>query len=579
MAKSRKHTPRATSKARSRSSTPLDPRWYDALIALLLAAATLMAYAPALENGLVNWDDNYYLTDSPYLKDLGWNGIKAIFTAYHMGNYHPLPLLSYAIEYALVGLDPRTMHTTNVLLHAINTVLVFMLGARLLGLRWAGIIMALLFALHPMHVESVAWLSERKDVLYTAFFLLALLSYIGYVRKGGARSYLLVLVFFALALLSKSAAVAFAPLLFVVDYFEGRSWNKARLLEKLPFFALALVFGLVALASQKTAMEASFAPQFPLWQRPLIVGYALGYYLVSFVWPYRLSAIHPYPALPGEGLQAYLLPATAVFVLALASVVLLLRFPAHRRIVITSVLFFLLTIATVLQVIPVGRAIMAERYTYVPYIGLSLLVAHGILARWNAPGNVWVRRGPAMVLAVLLLAYTVQTRERIPVWRTSFTLFDDVLRTYPEDGLIYYNRGLTYYYQGDHKRAIQDYDACIRYRPEQGSAYFNRGLAYKELGDMQAVVRDMDAAIAHSERKGEAYQNRGNAKAMMKDYAGSIADLDSALVLLPNDTAILMNRGLSKLFSGQADAACADWRLSQAAGSRQAVRLVAERCP
>lgn len=553
----------------------------DAITIVALVVLTFLVYGSATSNGLLNWDDNEYITDNPYLKDLSWTGLKNLFGAYLVGNYHPLTLLSYALEYAWSGrVDPALMHTTNVILHVCNTVLVLLLARRLLKDHWGGVIVALLFAVHPMHVESVAWIAERKDVLYTLFFLLALLTYLRYTESPGPGRYALCFLFFALSLLSKSAAAAMAPLLFVIDFWLGRALSWRTVLEKVPFFALAIGIGMVALSSQAGAMDESFAPHFPLWQRPLVVGFALAFYLVHFVVPHGLSAIHPYPAEPGEGIAPYIGPTIGVVLVLSTALIYAYRTRTYWRLTVTSLLFFLITLAMVLQFFPVGRAIVAERYTYVPYFGPSLIVARLVVDAWRSGSGKagFLAYLPATLLAFGLLAFIAVTTQRLAVWKTSFTLFADMLSKYPEDGLTHYNRGLTNFYAKNYQASIADYDACVSYKPDCAPCYFNRGLAYKELGDMNAVIRDMDLAMRYKEPYPDAYRNRGNAKAMLQDYPGSIADFTRALAYTPQDTNVLMNRGLSFHFGQLPDSACADWRAAAALGSRKAATMVKDNC-
>lgn len=555
--------------------------WRQSLTMVVLAVLALLVYGSATTNGLLNWDDNFYITESAYLKNLSWVGIKGIFTAYLVGNYHPLTLLSYAIEYAAAGrIDPVLMHTTNILLHALNTALVYLLGKRLLQDHWGGVITALLFALHPMHVESVAWIAERKDVLYTCFFLLSALAYLRYVEGKNAGTLVASLVFFTLALMSKSAAAALAPLLFVLDYWLSRKLTLRTALEKVPYFALAIGFGVVALSSQAGAMQEDFAPHFPLWQRLLIVGYALAFYVVRFVFPYGLSAIHPYPVEPGEAISPFIGPTVGVVLVLGSFLWFAYRDRRYWRIAVTGIMFFLITIAMVLQFLPVGRAIVAERYTYVPYIGLSLIVARLVVDAWRSGvgRSSYLPYLPATALLIALVIFTGITVKRITVWKDSFTLFADMLSKYPEDGLTHYNRGLTNFYQKNYKASLTDYDACVQYKPDCAPCYFNRGLTYKEMGDMKAVIRDMDLAIRYRPGYADAFRNRGNAKAMLQDYPGSIADFTTALGYTPQDTNVLVNRGLSYHFSADPEHACTDWRAAAQAGSRKAEGLVRDQC-
>lgn len=563
------------SRARKASVAP-PPLWRRVLWPAGLVLVTLFVYAGATENGLLNWDDNYYITESPYLKDLSWAGIKALFGAFLMGNYHPLTLLSYALEYRIAGrIDPALMHGTNVALHLLNTTLVYLLGHRLLGDRSAGGITAALFALHPMHVESVAWIAERKDVLYTAFFLLTMLAWLRYVRTQRPAAYAAAFLFTLLAMLSKSAAVVIAPVLLVLDHWERRPWSWRLVWEKIPFLVLGVVFGLVALRSQTTAMQADFAPHFPLWQRPLIAGYALFFYLTRFVAPVGLSAMHPYPLAPGDPITPLLLPAIGALAILGVLVFLAFRYPAHKRVIISGSLFFLLTLALVLQVLPVGRAIVAERYTYVPYIGLSLVVAAVVVRAWRERKHFV----PVAIALCALAVFAGLTRARIPVWKDSITLFDDVLRRYPTDGLMYYNRGLTHYLAGRYQAAVGDFDRSVEHKPGCAECVYNRALAQKELGRMDAAVADLDRTLAINPDHAGALTNRGITKAMRHDYPGAFEDLGRALTVAPNDTNALINRGLARLLSDDREGACADWRRAATLGSRRATAFGSQHCP
>lgn len=581
-----KPRPRSVDKQKKPKASPSaeargDHTIRDRLTLLALFVISCIVYGPAARNGLLNWDDNFYITESPYLRDLSWTGIKAMFGAYLVGNYHPLTLLSYALEYATVGrIDPGLMHTTNIVLHSFNGMLVFLLGRKLLNDHWGGVLVALLFAVHPMHVESVAWIAERKDVLYTAFFCLSLLSYLRFLERGRWAFYALAMLFFLCSLLSKSAAAALAPTLFVMDFLLGRPMTIRSCLEKLPFFALGVTFGLVALSSQAGAMEASFAPHFPWIQRPVIVLYALAFYTVRFFVPHGLSGLHPYPVSPGEPITPLIGPAVGVVLVLCSAMYLAYRSGTHWRMTSGGLLFYVITLAMVLQLFPVGRAIVAERYTYVPYIGLSLIVVRLALDRWRRSEGtqVFLSRAPMLSIMLGLFMFTGLTVQRIAVWKDSYTFFADILSKYPEDGLMYYNRGLTRYYDKDYKAAIRDYDDCVRYKPDCSPCYFNRGLAYKELGNMDAVIRDMGLTLELKPDHADAFRNRGNARAMNKDYTGSIEDFSRALHFTPNDTDVLTNRGLSHYFNQEPESACSDWRKAADVGGRKAMVLVHEQC-
>lgn len=548
------------------------------VISILLFLSAIALYSPAIDYGYVNWDDDQYILENHYLDDLSWEGLKGIFTSNVVANFHPVTILSYAVEHAFFGKDPAIMHGTNIVLHAANAVLVLFLLFRLTGNVWRAAIVASIFVVHPMHVESVVWISERKDVLYSFFVLSALLTYLAYLRSGKIKFYWSCFALFVIALLSKPAAAAMAPLLFVIDYHQQRSFSRKVILEKLPFFLAALSIGVIALSTQSGAMDASFAPHFPLWQRPMIAAYGVLFYLKNYFVPSQLSAFHAYPLAPGEGLAPYL-AAAGVLILVIALVIFLVRrHPRYTRTVITGFGFFLVMLGMVLQLLPVGRTIVAERFAYMPYIGLSLIASDLLVQLWNAvrPGN--LRWAIAVGCAVVLSTFAYITRDRIAVWKDSITLFTDVLEKYPTEAGIRYNRGLTYYNEGSYQLAIADFTESIRHDPGRGASYFNRGMAFKELGDMEAVVKDMSLALEFGSSPGEALQNRGIAYASMNDLDRGLQDLEAALVHLPNDTAILVNLGIGKQLTGYPDKACALWAQAKEANSITAKRLLLDHC-
>ena len=223
---------------------------YKVLLAVVLIL-TLIVFSNSFKNNfLVNWDDDGYILNNPTIQHLDKGSIHEIFTSFHMGNYHPLTTLTYALEYKFFKLDPLPYHWLNLIFHLCNVVLVFLFIKLLSKKNLAAVITAVLFAVHPMHVESVAWISELKDVLYTFFFLLSLLFYMQFAKKKNPAVYILSLLMFVLSLLSKSAAVVLPVLLFLIDYFQSHKQNVKSVLLKVPFFILALIFGIIALKSQ-----------------------------------------------------------------------------------------------------------------------------------------------------------------------------------------------------------------------------------------------------------------------------------------------------------------------------------------
>src|SRR6266487_4457073 len=282
------------------------------LLWLLLAlAATAVCFFPMLKNNFTNWDDEYYVINDALLRGPDWQGI---FSQPVVSNYHPLTIITLAINYGLTGLDPSSYLVFNFLLHLLNTALVFYFIWTISDKKiWVASITALIFGIHPMHVESVAWISERKDVLYTLFFLLSLIQYWRFLQAGKRLSLWLCFLFFILSLLSKPAAIILPLVLFLLDYWKGRRINLRSAIEKIPFFIIAVVFAVLTVKIQSEKAMTGL-DVFPIWTRLLFACYTAMTYFFRFFIPYPLSAFHPYPSPDHLGLPVLISP---IFVIAL----------------------------------------------------------------------------------------------------------------------------------------------------------------------------------------------------------------------------------------------------------------------
>jgi tetratricopeptide (TPR) repeat protein len=508
----------------------------------LVLLLTFILYRSGLQNGFVNWDDDKYIIDNPLIRSLD---LGALFSGYVMGNYHPLTMLVYAIEYQLFGTDPTGYHTVNMLLHLLNTFLVFLAIARLSRNNGVGLVAALFFGIHPMHVESVAWASELKDLLYTAFFLCSWIFYMRYLDAPEKKKYhYIALLFFLAALLSKAMAVSLLPVLFLTDYFRGRKFNRPAIVEKIPWFLLAIIFGIVAVLAQKS-LGATESTVFLFWQRIFFAAYAFVMYLVKLVFPLPLSSYYPYPVKVGESLPAfyYLFP-----FLVLGLILYLYFFQRASRKIIFGLVFFTLTVFLVLQLLPVGDTIMADRYSYIPSIGIFYLAGEGFMHLWKQ-GKKWMVIGMATILVIF---YSYQAVERIGKWESSLTLWNDVIDQYPSVPAALYNRGLYYQNEGQDTSALSDLNRAIAARPDYADAYNNRGTILLKLGRPDEALQDLSRAIQYDSTKAQAYFNRGYIYYSQKRFEEALRDYTRVIDLKPDprQLAIVHNlRGL--LFMAQ----------------------------
>jgi Tfp pilus assembly protein PilF len=378
------------------------------LFPLLLLLAVFAVYFPALKAGYTNWDDPDYTYNNPALKNPA-----AVFFSVKVGHYHPLTDLSLALESAVLGEKAAVHHAGNVLLHGANAALVYLLLAALLGAELPALAGALLWALHPVNVESAAWIAERKNLLYAFFYLAALLAYLR--LAGGARKSALVFGLFTLSLLSKASAVTLPLALLALDWLNRRPLDRRNLLEKGALFGLALLFALLAAAAQGARgqlLPASFTGLF-------------SFYVLKALWPARLCALYPYAdalaAIKGNTLL-YALPAAA-YAGALAWAV------KKNRTAAFGLLFFLVNILPFALLIPIGPALAADRYLYLALAGLAAAACAALTPPPNACRA--HKAGVAALLLVCLPAAGALTAGRLKTWRSSETLWADVLEKYP----------------------------------------------------------------------------------------------------------------------------------------------------
>ncbi len=474
---------------------------------LLLIGITAVCLYPMLKNGFTNWDDEQYVVENALLQGPDWKGI---FSQPVASNYHPLTVSTLALNYQISKQEPFSYLLWNYLLHLLNTALVFFFIYKISEKNvWVAWLTALVFAIHPMHVESVAWISERKDVLYTCFFLLALIQYWKYLENGTRRALWACFVFFTLSLLSKPAAIVLPFVLLLLDYWKGRGDTQKAFLEKLPFLALALLFAVITFQIQSPVAVQSLE-RFPIWLRPVFASYVLLVYLVRFVVPYPLSAFHPYPPVGDLGWQVYAAPVAllALFVWVWAN--------RKSKLLVFGILFYLINLLLVSQLVSFGSTIVSERYTYVPYIGLAFLSSSWLYAYCQKLPKQFLWAVPAL----LALSFGPLTFQRTKVWENSATLWSDVLSHYPNVPEARTNRA-----NYNYKLALQPAHS------KEAEALYRQGL------------EDCNIALAGSYSWEPGYRVRGSIYMKLNRFEDAFADFNRALSLDPDNEFMLNNRG------------------------------------
>ncbi|MDQ7826693.1 MAG: tetratricopeptide repeat protein [Candidatus Eremiobacteraeota bacterium] len=544
----------------------------QALLVFLLVAVTFTAFFPSLQNGFTNWDDDEYILNNPLVFELSWENLKGIFNfsdpSLYRSNilvkslYVPLTTLSFAVEYHFSGPSPFTFHLTNLVLHCLNTTLVFWLFLLLARNEWAAFIVALLFGIHPLHVESVAWITERKDVLYAFFYLLSMIAYLHWRTHRKPLFYGLTLAFFVLSLLAKPMAITLPAVLLLLDWYEERALKADFLVNKLPFILLCIgeLLILRTIGEIGKAVETDLGPAPTLGYNLIVAGYGFYFYFSKMLLPVNLSAVYRHPV---EAKTAGSLPweFTATGVIAPLVFALALYFARRSREVLFGLLFYLITILPVSQILPIPPGIAADRYFYVPSLGYFFIIALGVLwihqglSREHSPAA----RGILALGAAMVITLSILTWERCGVWKDSITLWNDTSMKDSRNLNAYYGRCLAYIEQKDFDAALAECTTVLSVNPYDASAHNNCGVIFFMTGKTDEAIAYYDKAIAYSPRFSEAHGNRGAARQKKGDLESALVDCDRAVEYNPYNADAFTTRGLVHQHKGEFREALRDY--------------------
>ncbi|MGO8927352.1 MAG: tetratricopeptide repeat protein [Limisphaerales bacterium] len=541
------------------------PVW---LMAALLVLVTIALYWPVMRHDFVDYDDNLYVTANVHvqsgltLENLKWACCNPVG-----GNWHPLTVWSHMADCQLFGLKPWGHHLTSVLLHALNTVLVFLLLRSLTGAFWRSALVAALFGLHPLHVESVAWVAERKDVLSTCFGLLSLIFYARYGRKRLAvenrdikargvpaprrLDYLLALICFALGLMSKPMLVTWPFVMLLLDFWpleRFKTSDAGRLVtEKVPFFALAAAASVVTFVVQQRGGSVLVAEAMPLGVRcgNALISYCR--YLEKLFWPTDLAVFYPHP---GQWPLAKVLLAGVL--IAGISVLLFVRRRRHPFLLV-GWLWFCGTLVPVIGLVQVGGQAMADRYTYIPSLGVLILAVwgvHELTKSWHYRGVAWSVAGSTAVVLCLAL-----TRQQLGYWKDSEALFRHALEVTEDNYLAHLNLGSALDEKGQSDKAIREFQEAIRLKPGYVLARNNLGVAIVKKGQIDEGISQYREAIRLKPDYAFAHNNLGIALVKKGQIDEAIGEFQGAIRLKPDFVEAHYNLALALIRKGQIDEA------------------------
>ena len=586
---------------------------YVFLIYAGLTLATIVAYAPLSHNEFVSYDDNLYVYENPNVRaGLTFESAGWAFSSLHgqTSYWHPLTWLSHMLDYTLFELNPLGHHITSLVLHIANTLLLFTVLRKMSSGFWQNAFVAATFALHPLHVESVAWVSERKDILSALFWILTMWTYLWYVKNPNKVIYLLALLAFAMGLMAKPMVVTLPFVLLLLDYWplkrirfaKWTSRNKPQshnpentirqkailslVVEKIPFFALSVVLSVVTFMAQQKLGSIGTTEAFSISQRVANALVSYTSYIGKMIYPSRLAVLYPFPT----NLPVWK-PALSILTLAVltVSIICLTR---QKRYLAVGWLWFIGTLVPVIGLIQVGSQAMADRYTYLPSVGFFIMVAWGAAElTYKQPYRKFVLTAAA---GLLLAAFSVCTHRQVGYWQNSATLYSHTLAVTQNNSVIHYNYGnvlrdnglpadaieeflkalqidpgyvharinlgLSLAGQGKHEQAIEHYTEALRIKPESAEAHSNLGLVLKSQGKLQEAIGHFRQALDSEPDMVEVHVNLGNALKSQGNLTEAIGFYRRALELKGDYAKAHSNLGVALEALGKLDDAISHYR-------------------
>ena len=551
------------------------PNWHLPLILII----TFLVYIPALTAGFVNWDDPDYVGENNYLiRNL--SNLPELLSPKTtiQGNYHPLTMISLAINFAISKDAAWSYHLFNIIFHLVNCVLVYRLALLLTkNNSLVALVTSLLFGIHPLHVESVAWVSERKDVLYALFFIAGHISYTKYVDSNSKKQFWLTLLFVILSLLSKPAAVIFPVSLFCIDVIRNRKFSFKLITEKIPFFIPAILIGVITISAQKD-VGATGEDYFGLGKNILFGFYGILMYFVKMIFPFKLSAFYPFPPLNEKLSAIYYVGPLFTLLLGLITYFTWKKY----KFVAFGIGFYIVNLLLVLQIFSVGSAVIAERYTYVPYIGIFFL-AGCLLARF-AKGNM---TKAYVILFPVALIFSVLAFLQVRTWKDGATLWDSVIKNHPSsraysaratllrkdannfkaqagkftnEKKVQEANKMTEEANKNYNKAIEYYTQAIKLNAIDHESYNNRANIYIDMGKFDLAFLDYKQALAVKPSYYVAQDNLGGWYARIGKYDSALYYFNQVLAQKPDYQVTYSNRGLVYMSLKRYDEAIKDWQ-------------------
>ena len=527
------------------------------LVYIILTLAALVVFWQVNQYDFINFDDNVYVTENSHvLSGITLDGLRWAFKTTDAQFWHPLTWLSLMLDNQIHGLNAGGYHLTNLILHILSTLLLFWLFNRMTGAIWKSAFVAALFALHPLHVETVTWIAKRKDVLSAFFWMLTLCLYVYYTEKVSIRRYLLVLFPFACALMSKSMVVTLPVIMIILDYWplsrlQSRQGNSIlwQLREKIPFFILSAVFSIITIYVRYN-WENPFLSNFPMRSRFVNAPVSFINYLGKIFWPRDMAVFYPFS---GQ-IPAWQVIGSTLLIIVISTVVIIAvkRFPY----LFVGWLWYAVTILPVIGIIQVGIRAVSDNYTYLPSIGIAVMLAWGIPLLFPSEK---IRRKilfPAGIAAIVILA--ILTWQQCGYWKNSIELLKHTLVVTKSNALAHGCLAYALEDEGNIEEAIIHYNKVIDLKYDSAGDYSNRANAYAKLGQYQRAIEDYNKAISIKPNMPTLYYNRATAYVEFGQYQSAIADFNKAISMKHDYALAYYGRGIVYLRQGDNKLGCRD---------------------
>jgi len=594
----------ATPKKKPKKPSPV--KFYPGFVLIAILILTVIAYSNIFNNEILNFDDNEYFANYPEIVQFKMSHIITYFSNYYVLMYQPLPILSFALTYKFFALQPAAYHALNLIFHLFNILCVYFFVKKI-STKETALIAGLLFAVHPMNVEAVTWISARSSSMFVFFYLLSLIFYLNYLKQSYKIKYVLFsLLFFVLSLLSKAHAVTLPLVLFTIDYLYKRKFDKRFIIEKIPFLLQSLVFGIIAISDKSTTGNILMGlEKYTFFDNIFLLAYSVSFYMIRFFVPINLCSVYVYPE-KINNLLPWEFYAAPIFLLII--IFLILKYRKTYPLILFGSLFFILSISLTLQIIPSRLFIVADRYSYLPYLGFFI-----ICGEWYSRIDKKTLRNFFKILIVFAgIVFSVFSWQRNKVWANDLTLSSDIISKNPEVPYIarafgvranfYLNRLKNY------DKAMENYNIALKLDTTDAISFYNRGYLHDMLSNYKGVIADMSRAAQLGIENhllynflGAAYYHEQNISKSIECFEkavqlnpgyiesynnlgaiyGSIMDIDKAnfytdkaLAMQPNNTESLRNKGIIYFKQSNYNEACRYWQMAKTHGAKNVDDLI-----